>query len=96
MFLDDYPPEYQGTPEFAALRYAIQEKNIPIGESLSQGRALISRGVNKNILYAILIKRTLQAGFVDHADALLEKALVQWPEKADELRKINGESQGKT
>ncbi|MDR3608653.1 MAG: hypothetical protein P4M08_14920 [Oligoflexia bacterium] len=91
LFLADYPPEYQGTPEFAALRYAIQEKNIPIGESLSQGRALISRGVSEYVLYAILIKRTLQAGFIDHADALLAKALQQWPEKAEELRKITAE-----
>jgi CheY-like chemotaxis protein len=88
VFLEAYPPALQGAPEYLAMRYACSEKGLPLGASIAAGRKLVADGIQEYILYATLIKRSIEGGFQDHADQLLRDAHRLWPEKEAELQKI--------
>jgi CheY-like chemotaxis protein len=87
-FLEAYPPEFQGSPEYAALKYAVTERDLPIGQSIDMGRDLIQKGVHEYLLYFVLIRRSLQAGLSDHADQLIAEIMTAWPDKAEDIKKM--------
>lgn len=84
-FLKAFPAESHVSPEYVSLSYAIEERTLPEGESIAKGRELLTRGVQEYILYFILIQRSAQVGFKDHAEQLLKTAIGLWPDKQEEL-----------
>jgi tetratricopeptide (TPR) repeat protein len=96
VFLEAYPAGLQGTGEFLAMRYASTERNLQLGASIAAGRKLLSEGVQEYILYATLIRRSIEGGFLDHAEQLLHDALRLWPEKDPELQRIRKNTPSKS
>ena len=90
-FLNAYPPEFRTTLEYAALNYAVTEREVPIGASIDIGRNLIQQGVRDFLVYQVLIRRTLEAGLSDHAEQLISAATAYWPDKTDEIQNLKKE-----
>jgi tetratricopeptide (TPR) repeat protein len=86
--LSAFPADFRGTPEYAALHYAVTEREAPADISIEFGLDLIARGNCDYLVYSTLIRRSFQAGRNEDAEELLAEALSSWPEKAEELRKL--------
>lgn len=87
-FLSFYPAQAQGSDEYLALQYAVEERLFSKGESIAKGRALLKRGVCEYILYFTLIQRSIEVGYQDHAEQLLREAIELWPDKERELKEV--------
>jgi CheY-like chemotaxis protein len=91
-FVEAFPPEAQSSADYRALRYAATEGRLPLGVSIAEGRKLLTEGVKEYVVYTTLIRRSIEAGFAEHADQLSREALKLWPEKEGEIRRIQRES----
>jgi CheY-like chemotaxis protein len=95
IFIEAYPAAAQATPEYRALRYAATEGRSPVGASIADGRRLVAEGIREYILYLTLIRRSIEAGFVEHASQLVADAVKLWPEKEQDLLRVQRETQTK-
>jgi DNA-binding NarL/FixJ family response regulator len=96
VFLEAYPAGLQGTPEYLAMKYSSTERGLALGASIAAGRKLINDGVQEYVLYATLIRRSIEGGFLDHAEQLWQEACRLWPEKEAELLRIKKNTSPKT
>lgn len=80
MFLQSYPAELLSSLEFQALQYVVRESSVELGASVAQGRDLLQKGIKDPLLHQIMIERSVQAGFNDHAQTLYAEACGLWPE----------------
>lgn len=88
VFLESYPVELTGSNDYQALKYIVSERSAPLGVSIQTGRELLKNGIVEFLVYKILIERSLQANFSDHAGTLLEEALRVFPDKRAELEYV--------
>jgi CheY-like chemotaxis protein len=87
-FLKRFPPETQQSVSYLTCEYAILDKSGTLEEVLSKGRGLVKGGIQDPLIYKILIRRTVQAGFRETAEGLVKEALVLWPAQKAEFESV--------
>jgi two-component system chemotaxis response regulator CheY len=87
-FVEIFEPEAQAGSEFRALQYAVEERQLGAGFSITRARDLIDKGVEDPLVYQILIKRSKESGHLDGAETAAESAKKLWPDLAADFDRI--------
>lgn len=83
-FLKRFPPETQSQVDYLAMQYLILDKGGARGVIIESGRKLIQKDIHDPLIYKILIKRSVEAGFKDSAESFMREAEKRWaPLKAE-------------
>ncbi|MBI3558469.1 MAG: hypothetical protein HY074_19540 [Deltaproteobacteria bacterium] len=80
-FLSKFPPESFNSDEFLLLRFLVYNHAGKASIIIDQGRALLSRGVVDDRLYAVMIQRSAEADLVVAAEELVYEGSEKFPEK---------------
>lgn len=87
-FLSKFPPESQTSPDYLVMHFQVLNGEGNRSLTIELGRQLIAKGIADERLYAIMIKRSLEARLGPAAESLMHEAIQKFPNRKDEFENI--------
>lgn len=88
-YLSRFPADLQSGVDYQSMHYLVNSDSQPASLTISMGRSLISKDVSDPVIYQVLITKSIEEKYYDHAEELINDGLKKWPEQKplfDKLR----------
>lgn len=87
-FLTKFPPDSFSSDEFLLMRFLVMNTEGPPSLIIENGRTLLAKGIVDEHLYAVMIRRSLEARLPEVADDYLQQAIKNFPDKREHFERL--------
>src|SRR5262249_30138471 len=78
-FLAKFPPESHKTEDFLVPRFLLLDHAGVRSKTIEEGRTLLAQGITDPRIYAVMIRRSLEANLKPAAESLFRDAVAKHP-----------------
>jgi len=88
-YLARFPMDLHGTVDYQAMNYVVGSEELPATLTISMGRELLSKDMHDPFIYQILIKKSIQEGYLEQSSELIQTGTKKWPEQAQMFAQLS-------